>query len=311
MICGATATGKSGLAIALAQRFHAVILSADSRQVYREFTIGTAKPTAAEQRLVPHHLIDICEPTETLTVADYQQRAQTLIQAHHHADQSPRPVFLVGGTGLYIRAIAKGLKIPRVPPHTDLRAQLQTLGQVQLHAMLRQVDATAAAKIHPHDAVRTLRALEVFYVTGWPMSAQQGENPPPYPMLHIGLESRSLRQRIAQRTEQMVAAGFSAEVEQLSQKYGADLPLLNTLGYAEFRDAIAGKISLSEAQRLTVLHTCQFAKRQQTWFRACPEIAWFDAESPDLVAICAQRLEQFYATQPQPMGQLTQDKTQG
>lgn len=304
VICGATATGKSGLAIALAQRFPAVLLSADSRQVYRDFNIGTAKPTWAEQQQVPHHLIDICDPRDTLTVADYQQQAQALIQSCHQGalaasqlegpNQQAALPLLVGGTGLYIRAIAKGLKIPRVPPHAELRSQLQDLGQTHLHALLAAVDPSAAAKIHLHDSVRTLRALEVFYVTGKPISEQQGENPPSYPILQIGLDcGDGLDPRIERRTQQMLDLGFVAEVEALCQTYGEDLPLLNTLGYAEIRQYLAGDVSLAEAQRLTVLHTRQFAKRQRTWFRGCPEIEWFEAESPNLVESVEQRIQQF------------------
>ncbi len=349
VICGPTATGKSGLAIALAQRLHTVILSADSRQVYREFDIGTAKPSLAEQKQVPHYLIDLCDPTETLTLAEYQQQAYGLIGGIgfdvsaqpngsgewgaeeavaaaavsgqqlklktqnalafvQHVQQIQRPTpyaphptphppsLLVGGTGLYIRSIVRGLKIPRVPPQSELRSQLQSLGQRQLYAFLQQVDPDAAAKIHPHDQVRTLRSLEVFYVTGRPMSAQQGENPPSYPMLQIGLDCQSIEQsdrRIAQRTGQMVASGFVAEVEALCQKYGADLPLLNTLGYAEFKQHLAGDLSLQQAQDLTVLHTRQFAKRQRTWFRADSDIEWFDADRPDLLESVWQRVQQF------------------
>jgi tRNA dimethylallyltransferase len=292
VICGATATGKSSLAIALAQRFQTCILSADSRQVYRDFNIGTAKPTLAEQQLVPHHLIDICAPTTTLTVADYQTQAQALIAA------SKRIPLLVGGTGLYIRAIVNGLKIPRVPPQPELRSQLQTLGQRHLYALLSQVDAAAAAKIHPHDAVRTLRSLEVFYVTGRPMSEQQGETPPTYPILQIGLdcsEPSALQRRIAHRTQQMVADGLVAEVEFLKCKYGEDLPLLSTLGYIEFKDYLAGKLSQTDAEQLTILHTRQFAKRQRTWFRACPGIEWFDADAPNLLLSVEHRIDQFLA----------------
>ena len=331
VVCGATATGKSGLAIALAKRLRETkrvdpaILSADSRQVYREFNIGTAKPSIPEQQQVPHYLIDICDPTETLTVAEYQAQAQTLLRGEkaegkrqkaegkrqkagqgnkgaepHSSLLSPHslPFLLVGGTGLYIKAIVRGLKIPRVAPHMELRSQLQALGQLQLYAFLQQVDPDAVAKIHPNDQVRTLRALEVFYVTGCPMSAQQGENPPLYPILQIGLDCQSVEQsdqRIAQRTEQMVAAGFVAEVQYLCQKYGADLPLLNTLGYAEFKQHLAGDISLQEAQDLTVLHTRQFAKRQRTWFRADPAIEWFDADSPALLEQVWQRVQEFLA----------------
>ncbi len=316
-ICGSTATGKSSLALAIAQRLNSVILSADSRQVYREFDIGTAKPTAAQQELVPHYLIDICDPTETLTVADYQQQAQALIHQWQVASgewretgqgdnedkaeitsqspQSPHLPLLVGGTGLYIRSIVQGLKIPRVAPQPELRSQLESLGQKQLYAMLQQVDPAAAKKIHVNDPVRTIRALEVFYVTGCSISEQQGENPPDYPILQIGLDcdSANLTHRIAQRTEQMIADGLVAEVEYLCEKYGSDLPLLNTLGYQEIKQYLAGDISLDEAKYLTVLHTRQFAKRQRTWFRAYPQIEWFDVEKPDLVEQVWQRVQNF------------------
>ncbi|MGB3402629.1 MAG: tRNA (adenosine(37)-N6)-dimethylallyltransferase MiaA [Microcoleaceae cyanobacterium] len=278
VICGATATGKSGLGIALAQRLETKILSADSRQVYRQFDIGTAKPTLAQQQLVPHELIDICDPTETLTLADYQQQAQNLIA------QIKNPL-LVGGTGLYIKAIVKGLKIPRVAPQPQLRSQFQQLGQTHCYALLQQVDHLASQKIHPNDRVRTGRALEVYYVTGKPISQQQGENPPNYPILQLGLqlESDRLSQRIQQRTELMVEMGFVEEVKSLIARYGETLPLLQTLGYQEMIQYILGKIGLDEAIALTVLHTRQFAKRQRTWFRAIPEIEWFEADRPDLI----------------------------
>lgn len=290
VICGATATGKSSLALALAKRLKAIIISADSRQVYREFDIGTAKPTLAEQKEVPHYLIDICEPTETLTVADYQQQAQELINS------AVSPALLVGGTGLYIRSIVQGLKIPRVAPNSELRSQLQKLGQRQLYAMLQQVDPVATQKIHANDAVRTLRALEVFYVTGSPISQQQGENPPNYPILQIGLDCpnvEDLQKRIEWRTEQMVAMGLVAEVDFLCQKYGVDLPLLNTLGYQEIKEYLLGNVSLAQAKDLIVLHTRQFAKRQRTWFKAYSEIAWFDCDDANLVEKVWQKVQEF------------------
>lgn len=290
VICGATATGKSGLALSLAMGLSSVILSADSRQVYREFDIGTAKPTSAEQKLVPHYLIDICHPTDIMTVADYQEQAQNLIKT-----LPVDPLLLVGGTGLYIRSIVQGMKIPRVPPDQKLRSHLESLGQTTLYAILQQVDAIAAQKIHPHDIVRTLRALEVYYITGSPISQQQGENPPDYPILQIGLDCdvEKLRLRIQRRTEHMIADGLVAEVEYLCQKYGADLPLLNTLGYQEIKQYLADEISLESAKELTVLHTRQFAKRQRTWFKAYPQIEWFDADDPDLLAKVWQRVEEF------------------
>ena len=278
VICGATASGKSGLALKLAQRLPSVIISADSRQVYREFDIGTAKPSIQEQKLVPHYLIDICEPTETLTLADYQEQAQQLI---HERDIS----FLVGGTGLYLNSVAKGLRIPRVAPQAHLRSQLTSLGQKQLHYMLTQVDPPAAQKIHPNDAVRTLRALEVYYVSGTPISQQQGESPPDYPILQIGLDCdvAALDLRIATRTKQMIEQGFIAEVEYLLEKYGPELSLFHTLGYAEVKDYLAGKTDLDTAIADTILHTRQFAKRQRTWFRKESTINWFDANSSNLI----------------------------
>jgi tRNA dimethylallyltransferase len=295
VICGATATGKTGLAIALAQKLQSVILSADSRLVYREFNIGTAKPSVAERQQVPHYLIDICEPTETLTLAGYQRQARKII------GDCSAPVLLVGGTGLYIRSIVRGLKIPQVAPNGELRSQLKSLGQPQCYEFLRQVDPTAALKIHPNDQVRTLRALEVFYVTGQPISTQQGEDPPQYPILQIGLdcfEPEGLERRITRRTSEMVAAGFVAEVEALCLKYGEDLPLLNTLGYREMRLHLAGEISLAEAEALTVLHTRQFAKQQRTWFRGDGEMTWFDADSPDLLDKAWDQVQRFLALNP-------------
>ena len=292
-ICGATATGKSGVALALAGRLQSSILSADSRQVYREFDIGTAKPTALDRTCVPHHLIDICDPTETMTLADYQQQAQNLIAAVDFP-VSP-PLLLVGGTGLYIKSVVRGLKIPRVAPMPELRSQLASLGQSQCYAMLQQVDRSAAEKIHLNDPVRTLRALEVFYATGRPISELQGENPPNYPILQIGLDCPIdvLVDRIKQRTEQMLERGWIAEVEYLCKKYGCDLPLLNTLGYQEMKQYLAGEIKLEEAKELTILHTRQFAKRQRTWFRAYPDIEWFDVNTPDLLERVLQRVQEF------------------
>ncbi|MFM7407875.1 MAG: tRNA (adenosine(37)-N6)-dimethylallyltransferase MiaA [Cuspidothrix sp.] len=292
VICGATATGKSGLALNLAQRLDTVILSADSRQVYRDFDIGTAKPTITEQKLVPHYLIDICDPNETMTLADYQEQAQALI-----ASLGIFPLLLVGGTGLYIRSIVQGMKIPRVAPQPELRSQLESLGQSQLYPMLQQVDAIAAQKIHPNDLVRTLRALEVYYTTGIPISEQQGGNPPHYPILQICLDAEPeyLDARIRQRTQQMITDGLVAEVEYLSQKYGIDLPLLNTLGYQEIKQYLAGEVSLDTATELIALHTRQFAKRQRTWFRQSPNLEYVDVNNPRLLEQVWQKINHFLA----------------
>jgi tRNA dimethylallyltransferase len=278
VICGATATGKTGLAIKLAQHLNSVILSADSRQVYREMDIATAKPTAAEQSVVPHYFVNTHEPSDMLTVAEYQTDAQNSIRSFHQKGISP---LLVGGTGLYIKSIVRGMKIPRVAPQPLLRQQLEAIDQSILHAMLRQVDPDT--KIHGNDRNRTLRALEVFYVTGRSITSQQGEAPPSYRIIQIGLDCPSLEQRIRQRARQMIEMGWEQEVRDLINKYGWELPNLDTLGYAEMRQYLKGEISLAEAIELTILHTRQFAKRQRTWFRGIPEIIWLNSEDPDLL----------------------------
>ncbi|PZO42629.1 MAG: tRNA (adenosine(37)-N6)-dimethylallyltransferase MiaA [Pseudanabaena frigida] len=267
VILGATATGKTSLAIALAKHLNSPILSADSRQVYRHFDIGTAKPTMEERQGVPHYLIDIIEPDRTLTLADYQDRAQTLIAKFHAEGITP---ILVGGSGLYIKAITAGLKIPRVAPQPELRSQLEELGQNYCYQILQQVDPVGATKIHANDRLRTLRSLEVFYVTGQSLSAQQYEQPPSYPIVQIGLDCDDLdtyRKLVSDRTEQMIENGWLDEIRDLQKRYGKDLPLLKTLGYGEMSDYLDNKTDLDTAKSLTVIHTCQFAKRQRTWFR--------------------------------------------
>ena len=288
VICGATATGKSRLALELGQRLQTRIVSADSRQVYRSFDIGTAKPTLEERCLVPHELVDVCDPTETMTVADYQARVRAVF------DRFPDlPFLLVGGTGLYIKAIARGLKIPRVPPQPLLRSQLLALGRSHGYNLLKSVDPVAAERIHANDATRTLRALEVFYTTGVPISQQQGEQPPSYPILQIGVTAADLERRIAYRTECMVQQGLVDETDGLQRRYGKDLPLLKTLGYAEICQYLAGDLSLDAAAAQIVLHTRQFAKRQRSWFRPFQEIEWFDSDRPDFVEAVWKRVREF------------------
>ncbi len=290
VICGATGTGKSSLGVSLAERLNTVIISADSRQIYREFDLGTAKPSRNDLERVPHFLIDICHPTESVTLAQYQEYVNQIIENTSHF-----PLLLVGGTGLYIKSITRGLKIPKVSPQLELRKQLQSLGQEQLYKFLQKLDPIAASKIHANDQVRTLRALEVYYVTGRTISEQQGESPPDYSILQIGLDcgAENLRQRLKYRTEEMISLGLVEEVKQLIDKYGQDLPLLETLGYAEIKQYLGGEISLESAIEEIILHTSQFAKRQRTWFRNDSTIQWYDAESPDLVEKVSEAIERF------------------
>jgi tRNA dimethylallyltransferase len=293
VICGATATGKSGLAIAIAQRLNSEILSADSRQIYRDFDIATATVSDAEQALIPHHFVSTADPIHTVTVAEYQTEAQILINRLHQQNQIP---LLVGGTGLYIKSIVKGMKMPRVAANEELRSQLTNLGQVQCYQILQQIDPQAASKIYANDPRRTIRALEVYYVTGRTISSQQGEYPPSYPILQIGLDCENLdilAHRIEQRAHQMIELGWEDEVRYLGAKYGWDLPLLNTLGYAQMRQYLEDKISLTETIDLTTIATRQFAKRQRTWFKAIPEIQWFDSNDPILLDRVWSRVQEF------------------
>mgnify|MGYP000391407396 FL=1 len=293
VICGATATGKSGLAIAIAQRLNAEILSADSRQIYRDFDIATATVSKAELALVPHHFVSTSDPDCIVTVAQYQAEAQPLIDRLQQQGQVP---LMVGGTGLYIKSVVKGMKMPRVSADEDLRSQLTNLGQVQCYQILQQVDPQAAQKIYANDPRRTIRALEVYYVTGRTISSQQGEYPPSYPILQIGLDCEHLNilaHRIEHRTQQMIDLGWEDEVKYLGGKYGWDLPLLKTLGYAQMCQYLQGEISLAAAIDRTIVSTRQFAKRQRTWFRAIPEIEWFDSNDPILLDRVWHRIQNF------------------
>lgn len=290
VLCGPTAAGKSSLAIAIAQQLGSPILSADSRLVYRGFDIGTAKPTRAEQQQVPHYLLDLCDPRQVFTVGDYQDCAVPLIQQFQAQGQVP---LLVGGTGLYIKAIVKGLCFPRIAPQPNLRSQLQALGQPLCHALLQRVDPPAAERIHANDRVRTLRALEVFYVSGDRLTDLQQEQPPTYPILQIGLDSDHLEGRIRQRTMQMLTAGFIAEVKQLGDRYGWDLPLLNTLGYRQVCAYLRGELTETDLPEQIILQTRQYAKQQRTWFRADPSIQWVDTDASDRLDQVLQLVVQF------------------
>jgi tRNA dimethylallyltransferase len=291
VVCGATATGKSGLGITIARHLithhlSSLIISADSRQIYREFDIGSAKVMPHEMQGIPHYLVDACLPIETVSAAMFQDRAREIL---------PKVMIplLVGGTGLYIRSITHGMRIPRVVQHPELRSQLESLGQSFCYQLLQHLDPKTCLKVHANDRIRTIRALEVFYVTGIPMSVQQGEEPPSYPILQIGLRSERLDDRIALRTRQMFEMGFVAEVKALVEKYGDALPLLNTLGYQEVRQYLRGEITLDEAEVLTVLHTRQFAKRQKTWFNGIKQIEWFDADAENLTQQVLDRVSSF------------------
>ena len=292
-ICGPTATGKSAVALRLAKTMQVPLLNADSRQIYRDFTIGTAKPTAAEQAQWPHELIDIADPTETFTVAEYKRKAEHIIAAAHIREKTP---IVVGGTGLYIQALVEGLAIPAVAPNPQLRQQLEALPQSLRHAFLQQIDPVGGQKIHQNDSFRTVRSLEVYYTAGQPLSQLQQRHPPSYSTLVIGLrccDLDRLAERIAVRTDRMLENGWLDEVISLRHIYGVDLPLLRTLGYQELCLYLDGRISLEKAKEDIVIHTRQFAKRQMTWFRRTPGIIWFDCDDASLVPRIQSTVERY------------------
>ena len=275
VIIGPTASGKSALALRLATHLGLPILSADSRQVYRGMDIGTAKATAGERRRVRHHLLDLRNPDRPITVREFQQHARRCIAYYHRRGICP---VLVGGSGLYVAAVTQGLTPPALPPQPELRQQLEALGSRHCYDLLRCADPEAAARIHSNDKVRLQRALEVIYGTGQPGFRQRRRHPPPYPVLELGLNPGDLEQRIARRTASMYASGLLAETRGLLERYGPDLPLLDTLGYGEARHVLTGQLQQSEAIATTNRRTRQYAKRQRTWFRGQHRAHWLSAE---------------------------------
>lgn len=276
VIVGPTGSGKSALALELAAANRGAIISADSRQIYQGFDIGTATPSVAEQQRVPHSLVNIAPPDKVYTVSDFQVDAERAVEQRRKEGHLP---FLVGGTGLYIKAILDGLTIPPQAPHQGLRETLAALPDP--HAALAQVDPETAQRLHPNDRFRIVRALEVFHLTGIPISAQQKTRPCPYRLLVIGLAAsrQELYARIDSRVAQMLDQGFVDEVQRLADTWGWDLPLLKTLGYAEIGAHLRGELTLSEATALMAQHTRNYAKRQLTWFRADSRVRWLVREA--------------------------------
>ena len=282
VLLGPTASGKTALGIELARELQLDVINVDSRQLYREMDIGTTKPTAAQQRAATHHLLDLRPPDQPLTLQEFQTLA---MEAVNRSIQSRGSALLVGGSGLYLKALTSGLRPPAVPPQPALRAQLHQLGQATCHALLLQADPTAAARIAAQDAVRTQRALEVLYATGAAISSQQAASPPRWRVIELGLNPSDLRQRIAQRTQQLYGDGLVAETAQLKERYGADLPLLQTIGYGEALKTIEGTLSRAEAIAITTRRTQQFAKRQRTWFRRQHQPHWLGGDDPRTEAL--------------------------
>ncbi len=288
VIVGPTAVGKTALGVALAQALDGEIISADSRQLYREMDIGTAKPTSAERAAAVHHLIDIADPAETVSLAQYLELARAAIADVAQRGKQP---LLVGGTGQYIRALLEGWQVPEVPPHPELRAELESQPLEELWARLLALDPGAAAFVDARNPRRVIRALEVCLVTGQPFSSQRRAASPPYRALRLGLTMarEALYARADARVDAMFAAGLEAEVRRLRERgYGWELPSMAGLGYRQVRPYFEGRASLEEVATRIKLDTHDFICRQYAWFRLDdPAITWLDAATLDVSEVVA------------------------
>ncbi len=299
VLLGPTAVGKTELSLGLCEAFHGEVIGADSRQIYRGMDIGTAKPTWQAHQRAPHHLIDIRNPDQTLTVAEYQQLAYQTIDEVHRRHQVP---FLVGGTALYLRAIVQGLRIPEVPPNPVLRAELEAwlaqAGRAALFQRLQILDPATAAVIDAQNPRRLLRALEIVMITGKSKIELEGAEPPPYRILQIGLDRprEQLYQRIDQRVDAMIAEGLVQETQQLLDAgYRPPLPAITSLGYREIIAYLQGEMTLTAAVERIKTETHRFVRHQYTSFRKLPAITWFDltqAPMADIYTLVADFINQ-------------------
>ena len=290
VLAGPTGVGKTELALQLAAAFGGEIISADAMQVYRFMDIGTAKPTIEQRSLVKHHLLDVADPNETFNAALFIKQAQPVIKELH---QQRKPIFVVGGTGLYIKALLGGLFAgPQAnePLRASYREALSAHGSAYLYEKLKRRDEQAARRINPHDAVRIIRALEVFEISGQSIVEQQrqhhfGQRRYDYLKIGLMLERQSLFDRIGQRTDQMMTSGLVEEVRHLlALGYAASLKPMQSLGYRHVARYLEGLHDLPAAIAAIKRDTRRYAKRQMTWFGSDREMIWFRPDDRDAIA---------------------------
>jgi len=299
IITGQTAGGKEQLALAAAARLAGEIISADSMKVYRELDIGTAKPSAAQRRTVPHHLLDVADPGETFSTARWLRLAEQAIADVHARG---RTAIVSGGTPLYLKALLEGMfEGPAADPaiRERLKGEAAARGTPALHERLAQVDPAAAARIHPNDLRRITRALEVWELTAAPISdlqKQWGTRRPRWRPLTVAVRRGrdDLTRRICRRVERMLDAGLVDEVRRLAARPGGlGRGPRQALGYAEVLGFLAGRLPQEEIAAAIVAHTRQFARRQLTWLSRFPDIVWLDAApdaAPEALAACVVAL---------------------
>ena len=288
VVAGATASGKSDLALRLAQEFNGELICSDSMQVYRKFDIGTAKPTLAEQKLVPHHQLDLIDPDEIYSAGKYERDTSQLIQQIQKRGRLP---ILVGGTGLYYRALMYGIShIPDVPEniHQEVICLQEKHGTSYCWNRLQKLDPQTAQRLHPNDTARILRSLEVVLATGTSLGVFQKQKPfaqAHYPFLAVALawERSLLYERINQRTRKMLETGWTEEVEMLLKSYSPDLKPFQSIGYREIVMHLQGKLEWEPLVQKIQQRTRQYAKRQLTWFRRESNIEWHQPNDEDTI----------------------------
>ena len=300
-VAGATGSGKSALAMELAKRLQGEIVCMDSMQIYRRMDIGTAKPTPQERRQIPHYMVDIVEPSEAYAVADYAREAERVIGQVWARGKLP---MLVGGTGLYLKTLMHGLSLGGAKSDEKLRQRLNAIadapnGRQTLHAMLENADPEAAARLHPNDVRRVVRALEIYELTGVPMSRQPREEPErPFRVLPLALTMPRpvLYERIEKRVHEMMRLGLLDEVRGLLESgVSPQAQSMQGIGYKELVCVAQGTDSAEAAVRQIIVNTRHYAKRQETWLRTEPEAVWLNALSRDAKEEALRLAERFLA----------------